>query len=174
MEGINLHKGEKIIEEIRPSPKLKDYFFIMWMLPGFLLLIFISVASVMSLQFDIFAGRASLFSISISIAIFLIISIITAVSAKVLSEKAYGKYHYWITNKRIIARRGIIGYATASIPYDRISDVIISKSFLERVVGITSLHIQSLAGQLGTEGALLAIPSPEKTQETILKLKRKI
>ncbi|HDN90745.1 MAG TPA: PH domain-containing protein, partial [Candidatus Aenigmarchaeota archaeon] len=93
---------------------------------------------------------------------------------------SYNKFHYWITNKRIVTKRGILGYQIISIPYERISDIVISRTFLERLFGIASLHIQSLAGQisfrrysmLGSEGQLLAIPNPEETQKRILELVR--
>lgn len=98
--------------------------------------------------------------------------------AWLLSAASYNKFYYWITNKRVVTKRGILGYQVVSIPFERISDIIISRTFLENVFGIASLHVQSLAGQisyprysmLGSEGQLFAIPNPEETQNKILKL----
>ncbi|MDI6720970.1 MAG: PH domain-containing protein, partial [Candidatus Aenigmarchaeota archaeon] len=97
-----------------------------------------------------------------------------------ISISTYNKFYYWITNKRIITKRGIIGYQIVSIPHERISDIIISRTFFENIFGIASLHVQSLAGQTsfrgysatGSEGQLFAIPKPEETQNKILKLIR--
>ncbi|MCD6478222.1 MAG: PH domain-containing protein [Candidatus Aenigmarchaeota archaeon] len=75
----------------------------------------------------------------------------------------------------MVVKKGIIGYQITSIPYERISDIIISRSFLENFFGIASLHLQTLAGQIssgrfGSEGQLLAVPDPEELQSKILKL----
>jgi uncharacterized membrane protein YdbT with pleckstrin-like domain len=62
-----------------------------------------------------------------------------------------------------------------SIPLERVSDVIISRSFVETLFGIASIHIQSLAGQasygrFGAEGKYRAVPNPEELQQLIFKL----
>jgi len=92
----------------------------------------------------------------------------------------YKHQHYWITNKRVIYKRGLIGYKISSIPLERISDIILSRTFLERIFGFGSLHVQTLAGQItyggrmGAEACLLAVPNPEEIQELIFQLlKRK-
>ncbi|MBS3056345.1 MAG: PH domain-containing protein [Candidatus Aenigmarchaeota archaeon] len=109
--------------------------------------------------------------------IFLVIAIPIMIILNVISAFLhYNKQYYWITNKRVIYKRGFIGYRVMSIPHERISDVIISRTFLESIFGFGSVHIQSLAGQssgtttLGSEGVLLAVPEPEKLQELIFKL----
>src|SRR5437867_13339892 len=90
----------------------------------------------------------------------------------IFAKLKYNKYYYSITNKRIVFKSGFIGYSINSIPLERISDILISKSFLENFFGFGSLHIQSLAGQAtynpyggrwGGEATLLAVPDPEKT-----------
>lgn len=94
----------------------------------------------------------------------------------------YKKEYYWITNKRVLIKKGFIGYHVYAIPFERISDIIISRSFLEQLLGFGSLMIQSLAGQasftyggerrrrFGAEGSMLAVPEPEETQELIFNL----
>ena len=89
------------------------------------------------------------------------------------TEASYKQRYYWITNRRVIYRRGTFGYTMSSLPYERISDVIISRTFWENLFGFGSLQIQTLAGQIstargGAEGYLQAIPEPEKVQEIIL------
>ena len=62
---------------------------------------------------------------------------------------------------------------------ERISDVMVSRTFLERIFGFGSVLIQSLAGQitygrrLGAEGSLLAVPDPEGIQKLIFELIKK-
>ena len=72
-----------------------------------------------------------------------------------------------------------MGYTIHSIPLERISDVIVSRTFWERIFGFGSVLIQSLAGQvtygrkLGAEGSLLAVPNPEGVQKLIFDLIKK-
>lgn len=180
---FNLGEGETVVKDIKPEGKLKWYFFIKEglaisilmaiMLPGLLLSLFASL--ILKSEVSSFLGGYLIFAGASFIFGFFIGYIIAALR--------YRKQHYWITNKRVIYKRGLIGYRVTSIPYERISDIIISRSFLERIFGFGSLHVQTLAGQMtgrsrmGAEGVLLAIPDPEGTQELIFKLakeKRKV
>ena len=148
---FRLQEGEKIVQEIKPKRGLLWYF----MLPGAAMAFF------------------GLITLLIFIGIFLLLFGIATV---ILAFLQYEKQFYWITNKRVIYKRGMVGYKISSIPLERISDVIVSRSFVESIFGFGSVHIQTLAGQytpanrMGSEGALLAVPDPEGTQELIFKL----
>jgi len=161
---FDMQKGEKIIEDIKPLPVLKWFFFITYSI-GFLFFI------LFFLWFMIFFGP-----------LFLIFSLFILVILVIIYFVANNKYkyqHYWITTERIIYRRGLIGYTISSIPLERISDVIVSRTFIERIFGFGSILVQSLAGQVsypqrhGAEGSLLAIPNPEETQKLIFELIKK-
>lgn len=166
---FNLLEGEKVVEEIKPLPSLKWYFFLKSAIVLiFVLIWFIWIPFVVSPGFTIFP---------VIIIIFLLIIL------WLVAVNRYRHQHYWITNKRVICKRGIIGYTIGSIPFERVSDVIVSRTFLERLFGFGSVLVQSLAGQishrgrLGAEGSLLAVPDPEKTQQNIFELmkeKRKV
>src|SRR6185436_15739611 len=41
------------------------------------------------------------------------------------------RYHYWLTNKRVIWCHGFIGYQVRSVPLERIADVVISRTLPE-------------------------------------------
>ena len=93
--------------------------------------------------------------------------------APLFAKQTYSQYHYWITNKRVIYKKGFLGYKIKSIPYTRISDVIVSHSFFESLFGISSVNIQTMAGQIsnnvnGAEAALLGVENPEKIAAIIL------
>lgn len=164
MQGtfFNLGEGEQIIQEIKPMYRLKIYYFV----PNIFLIFFASL-------YIYFAGR--FFNISSWLTGSVII--LALIISWLIAGSQYSNEYYWITNKRIIYKRGILGYQITSIPYERVSDVMISRTFTERIFGIASLHVQSLAGQvttigrsLGAEGSLNAIPNPEEMQELIFKL----
>jgi membrane protein YdbS with pleckstrin-like domain len=73
----------------------------------------------------------------IPFAIFLIISIKPFIS--------YGKSWYWITNNRVIGKRGFLGYSIDSIPLENVSDVVLSRTVLDRLLGLSSLIIVPMA-----------------------------
>ena len=163
---FNILEGEKIVEEIKPLPSLKWYFFFQGAFVFiFILLFFGWIPFVAGVAFQTIVP-------AIIIILFLIIMWLVA-------KNRYKHQHYWITNKRVICKRGIIGYTISSIPFERVSDVIISRTFFERLFGFGSVHVQSLAGQithhgrLGAEGSMLAVPDPEGSQQKIFELMKK-
>ena len=170
---FNLQEKEKIIKEIKPLPVLRWYFFIRSALGVFIfLLFFVWIIFIPSLSL-VFGLPLLFFFIVILVIIYLV------------ANNRYNYQHYWITNKRVLYRRGLLGYTINSIPLERISDVIVSRTFWERVFGFGSVHVQSLAGQitygrhhrLGAEASMLAIPDPEGIQKLIfesIKKKRKV
>ena len=167
MSYFNLLEGEQIVEEISPSIFLRRYFFVSWFFATFIFFVMGYAILIPMLMFE----YNTIFLLALFV-LFIINMAIPFIFAKI----AYSKFHYWITNKRVITKSGLIGYRVTSIPLERISDIVISRTFLETLCGISSLHIQSFAGQItrgsriGSEGQLLAITNPESTQNKILNL----
>ena len=62
------------------------------------------------------------------------------------------RYHYWLTNRRVMWCHGFIGYQVRSVPLERIADVVISRTFPEMVAGITSIDIRDMTGQTFSRG----------------------
>jgi uncharacterized membrane protein YdbT with pleckstrin-like domain len=60
---------------------------------------------------------------------------------------AQRRYHYWLTNKRVIWCHGFIGYQVRSVPLERIADVVISRTFPEMLAGMSSIDIRDMTGQ---------------------------
>jgi membrane protein YdbS with pleckstrin-like domain len=163
---FQLQEGEKIEKDIKPLPVLKWYFFIIPSVGFFFFTLFFS--------WIFFLPRISFIS-----SLFLLFTLIFIGILYLIANNRYNYQHYWITNKRVLYRKGLLGYTISSIPLERISDVIVSRTFWERVFGFGSVMIQSLAGQityrnrLGSEGSLLAVPDPEGTQKLIFDLIKK-
>jgi len=157
---FELQSGEKVINDIKPLPVLKWYFFITPSIGLFFFFIFFAWIPFVNL-------------------IFLPIILFILAIVYLVARNRYSYQHYWITNQRILYRRGLLGYSIHSIPLERVSDVIVSRSFLERIFGFGSVLVQSLAGQItygrrwGAEGSLLATPDPEGTQKLIFELIKK-
>ncbi|NCS32082.1 PH domain-containing protein [bacterium] len=145
-------EGEEILYEGAPLPQLKKYYFYSYSL----LWLFMLAMTLVGLLLFPFA----------------------LLFAHAMAGKSYWQRYYWITNKRIIVRKGLFGYSISSIPLERISDVIISRGWFENFCGFGSLRIQSLAGQIssgagGSEGDLKAIADPEEVQHIILEAVKK-
>jgi uncharacterized membrane protein YdbT with pleckstrin-like domain len=159
----NLLTGEKIVWELKPSPLLRKYFFWSYfMMIGFFLF-FVLMGMVIPILFEI--GVVSLWIPFVVVIFFWFLF-------RYIAKRASKNYMYWVTNKRIVAKSGVFGYKINSIPFERISDVTISRSWLENFVGIASLHIHSLAGGSSVDGALLGVLDPEKLSKEILDLVR--
>jgi len=158
MAEFELLKKEKIIHDSKPLPAVKAYFF------------FTNSIGMIAL-----VVMAWLFTHSISAAIGTLLA--TMFVAALLTESMYRRRHYWVTNKRVLYKRGVLGYSISSVPLERISDVILSRTFWENMLGFGSLRIETMAGQAsaqrgGSEVNFLAIENPEKVQKTVLELIR--
>jgi membrane protein YdbS with pleckstrin-like domain len=175
---FRLQDGEKIHFESKPLRGLLWYMLIQSLIGLFFLFIFVIPFFVMPYLLVLSLGSASGGYLGMAIMGLFILIIIFLIDL-VLVKRRYDMRYYWLTNNRIIVKRGLIGYSINSIPLERISDVLISRSFLERIFGFGSLHVQTLAGQYtvrgrgGAEGNLKAIPHPENNQSLIFDLIKK-
>ncbi|PIO06631.1 hypothetical protein COT29_00205 [Candidatus Micrarchaeota archaeon CG08_land_8_20_14_0_20_59_11] len=162
---VNLQPDEKIVERIKPLPAVK----LMWLS---IMLFVVLLVTVWALA----ASAASPGSALLAVATLL--AILVAV-AWILTNNRYENQEYMVTNKRVIYKHGMLGYQIHSSPLERITDVIVSRTFLENLFGFGSILVQTMAGQIskgrgGAEASLEAVPEPEKLQETIFELiKRK-
>lgn len=157
---FNLQKEEKILKGIKPLPALKKYILI-WTVIGWEIMFFIFYISVVW------------FLPLLSTMLFIIFTIILIPISWFAAGNMYNYRYYWITNKRAICKRGFLGYTITSVPYERVSDIIVTRRFFERLLGFGSLYIQSLAGQIGTEITFQALPDPEGTQKLLFDLVKK-
>ena len=164
---FQLQEGEKILKETKPLPAYKTSLFF-----TNLVIVFIFVISGLSVFVPLILMAAEQ---TWSILFWSIIPVIlvSLILSWWLASMMYKKRHYWITNKRAICKTGIIGYSVSSVPLERISDIIITRSWWENLFGYGSLYCQSLAGQMGREIRFNAMPEPEETQKFVFELVKK-
>ena len=74
---------------------------------------------------------------------------------------------YYLTNLKLVEKRGVIGKRIVSISLDKVQDVKCKFGIIGRIFGFGDLEIESA----GTLGKIIFhfIPSPEKFQEKIQK-----
>jgi uncharacterized membrane protein YdbT with pleckstrin-like domain len=143
---FNLQEGERVLDEVEPR---KNGFVLTRILNG--LFPTLVICAVAGIYINIGVSKLNLglgFGIAATVALFVAVMAVEALFALV----AYGKFMYWITNYRVIGRRGIIGYSIDSIPLENITDIIIGRSIAERILGLSSLRIIPIGGTSITYG----------------------
>jgi uncharacterized membrane protein YdbT with pleckstrin-like domain len=182
-EDFLLQEGEEVHLDTKPKKKL----FYLWALEHFFIgLVFGAlVGNFLGIFFGVgsFFGNMLNFSLGQGIMIWILgtfsVGIVGGVLGVATAWLRYNKRRYWVTDHRVVHKKGIIGHSVSSIPLERVSDVIVSRSMMERILGFGSVHVQTLAGQMshgskfGAEGDLKAIPEPEKVQQLIFDLMKK-
>ena len=103
--------------------------------------------------------------------IFVPIAFVWAVIAK-------RRYHYWLTNKRVIWCHGFIGYKVRSVPLERIADVVISRTLPELIAGISSIEIRDMTGQMHAVSGLgakwIGVKDAAEVQKRVLEQIREV
>jgi uncharacterized membrane protein YdbT with pleckstrin-like domain len=181
-----LQEGEAIIQDIKPLKNLLYMWIVVGIIPMYFLAMFLGWFILLPFAFffalilvplTALLGEAAggLVSLILTIVGIVIAVLIPLVFTVVVSYLRFKKQHYWITNKRVMLKSGLIGYKINSVPLERISDVVVSRSFIEQIFGIASVHVQSLAGQLtpgqfGAELNIEAVQNPEELQKLIFEL----
>lgn len=74
---------------------------------------------------------------------------------------------YFLTNHRVIIRKGVISKRIIYAQYDKIQNVRVSKSLTESMIDMGDIYIDTSGGDQ-TELAILDIPDPEKMHRMIL------
>ncbi|TNE88727.1 MAG: PH domain-containing protein [Deltaproteobacteria bacterium] len=87
--------------------------------------------------------------------------------------KGVDVHRYWLTDRRVIVRTGIIGYRLRSIPLSRVADVSVQATWLDRLLGLTHVEVRDMTGESAGEGVskgamLLGVDAPGLWAESIL------
>lgn len=78
---------------------------------------------------------------------------------------------YVLTNKRIVVKRGWLSTETITGSYEKITDIYVSQTFIERFLFLTGTIKIDTAGDVGYEIVLSDVHNPEKLKAEILSLK---
>ncbi len=93
--------------------------------------------------------------------------------AFIRAKLSYNYYKYQLTDSGFIKERGIITKKYTTIPYDRIQNIDIYRGISSRILGLSTLQIQTAGtGIAGTaEGTLpgLSIETAEELREDLIK-----
>jgi len=159
---FSLNEDEKIVDTVKPV-------WVGYLLRNSLHGIFSSIFIAVFL--GLFAAIAGLVAALITFLVVWIIGIaLSLVSAKI----SYSKFTVWITNQRIVSAVGFIGFHTESLPLENITDVVINRGLIDRLLNLSSIMAIPIGGlNISTVGFIPALHPDDaiKLQKLIFDLK---
>lgn len=185
MSELSLLEGESVILDIKPTPNFKKYVAVRAIVSELVILAMFNV--IISMVIYVLAGGTPIEKVGVGpllviyLSSYVVLVVIFTALTLVLVNLMYEKYHYWVTDQRVVWRHGVIGYSITSVPLERISDVTISRTFWERICGVSGLVVKEMGAvprYYGYYGysfgwgfpTMIAVPNPEEMQKQILEL----
>lgn len=74
-----------------------------------------------------------------------------------ICHRTWSWHRWWLTDRRLVVRHGLVGHRTQSLALDRVVDVTIKVSWLDRLFGLSHIHVSSMAGPHGAASQSSAI-----------------
>ncbi|MEM3504471.1 MAG: PH domain-containing protein [Nitrososphaeria archaeon] len=185
MSELSLLEGENVILDIKPTPNFKKYVAVRAIVSELVILAMFNV--IISMAVYVLTGGTPIEKVGVGpllvtyLSSYVVLVVIFTALTLVLVNLMYEKHHYWVTDQRVVWRHGVIGYSITSVPLERISDVTISRTFWERICGVSSLVVKEMGAvpkYYGYYGysfgwgfpTMIAVPNPEEMQKQILEL----
>lgn len=182
MSELHPLEGERLVLDVFPTPNFKRYVTVKATTIGLPILAMANVMVAMVLYVG--SGGAPITEVGVSpllatyAFLYLILAAIVIALAFALASLMYRKHHYWVRDRRVVWRHGIIGYSITSVPLERISNVGVSRTFLETICGVGGVVVREMTGEVkygyGYGGrvfpTMIAVPDPEEMQRQILEL----
>ncbi|MBS7653700.1 MAG: PH domain-containing protein [Candidatus Bathyarchaeia archaeon] len=186
MSGLRLLEGENLILDVAPAPNFKRYVAVRVIVAGLFILAMFNVMVAMVLYVAISGPPISTVGIGPLLTVYalsyFVLAAVFVILTLVLTNLMYEKYHYWVTDQRVVWKHGVIGYSITSVPLERISDITVSRTFWERICGVSGLVIKEIGAVPKYYGypygygfgwgfpTMIAVPNPEEMQKQILEL----
>ena len=185
MSKLGLLEGERLILDISPTRNFRKYVAVRAIIAVLVILTMFNVIVAMTLY--VVTGGVPITTAGIGPLLvtyafsYLVFAAIAIVLTLILTNLMYKKYHYWITDNRVVWKHGVIGYSVTSVPLERISDVAVSRTFWERVCGVGGVVVKEMGavpkygypywyGAGWSFPTMIAVPDPEEMQKQILEL----
>jgi membrane protein YdbS with pleckstrin-like domain len=179
-----LLEGEHLILGVSPALGFKRYVTVKAAAMGLPFLAMMNVLVAMS--FYVGMGGAPITQIGVGpllatyAVLYVILAAVLIALTVIFANLMFKKYHYWVTDQRVIWRRGILGYKITSVPLERITDVEVSRTFLETVCGVAGVVVRKMTAEepryypygygVSVFPTMIAVPDPEGMQRQILEL----
>lgn len=87
-------------------------------------------------------------------------------------------HRWWITDRRLVVRHGLVGYRIQSVPLERIVDVTLRASWTDRLLGLQHIDVRDMTGEVSafSRGAglnLWAVHDAEEVADKLVELVRR-
>ena len=82
-----------------------------------------------------------------------------------IARESAKRHRYIVTNQRVIVTDGLVGYKTRSVPLERISDVQIGCTWVERMFNIRTVIVRDMTGEAQGGAKLQGVRNPDEIQE---------
>ncbi len=118
-----------------------------------------------------FGAFGGILSAIIGLVIFLIIA---ALPGFLYAKLWVDRLIYQVTNEGVFIKEGILFKKWKTIPFDKITDIVISQGPLETIFGLKSIRIQTAGMGYGVpEGTLHGIANAEETRNKIMEIRNR-
>ncbi len=134
---IDLEDDEKVIETIKPRMVI----YLVKNFPTYFLLAFFFMYIPFIGIFDSNNVPGMIGAIQPILELAIVIGVI-------YTTLTYFQYKAWVTSKRVIGTTGALGNTTISIPIESISDVLLNRGIIDRLLGTGALTVSPLAGDM--------------------------
>lgn len=134
---FNLYSDERLLVTVKPH-KNKFIFKKLFPFYAILALMFIPMAAAAPLNIP------SSISMFIDIRVILAFGLVTSIATGVVILIQYPRLTFWITDKRIINRSGIVSYSIRSIPIDVITDIVLHRGPVDLILGTNDILMPTI------------------------------
>jgi membrane protein YdbS with pleckstrin-like domain len=78
------------------------------------------------------------------------------------------KHRFYLTDMRVVVTTGVIGFDTRSVPLERVSDVAIGCTWIDKMMGIQHVTVRDMTGEAQGGAKMLAVPDAAAVQQRVL------
>jgi len=163
-------------EDLMPDEKILMDMFQSWYieLKSFIMMGILLLFSFLFIVMAILTPNLKIGPISLSPLIFLGLAFFIIIAILIIAVSVILHHYstrYYITSDRVLARRGLFTKNVEGVPYSKIQDIELRKSFYESIADIGDILID-VAGTSGVELSIDNVRDPEKPYRLILEKMR--
>ena len=89
---------------------------------------------------------------NIFVAGFMLYLLLMIIFGEIYARMTYNRWKYEFTETNLKLERGIIWKGYSNVPYERVQNVDIQRGIIARMLGFSSVHIQTAGFSYGTRG----------------------
>jgi len=161
---MKLLPGEKVIIETAPQSSLKSYRLFSSLVA---VLAFVILLGLVTIIVAATAGFLK-FGFLIVLGEIVLMGLVRVIPLYIENTLRFNKMYYWITNKRIIVKRGLIGDEERSILIERLGEVIIMQTWLQGMFGLHFIVIEVIGNK--NKEILPGMPNAPEMKQLLLNL----